>query len=250
LEMAKDLFSDHSETYARYRPAYPKQLFEYITGYTILHERAWDCATGNGQAAIALSRYFKTVDATDISASQIKNAIKQPNINYSICSAEQSPFQENSFDLITVAQAYHWLNWEQFFKEATRVGKAGCVVAIWTYGLLTTDENELNQLIKHFYSDIVGSYWDKERRYVEEEYKTVDFDFDPLPGKEFSILADWNKDELTGYLESWSSVQHYKNRNLISPLQLIKENLERIWKDSSYKSFRFRVFLRLGRVIK
>lgn len=248
--MPKDLFSALSETYARYRPVYPTALFDYIMLFVQSRERAWDCATGNGQAAVQLCRYFKKVDATDISLSQLAHAVEKENIIYSNCPAEHTAFTENSFDLITVAQAYHWLHWKQFAEEATRVAKPGAVIAVWTYGLLNSDDQKLNDLVKYFYGSIVGAYWDKERIYVDEAYATVDFDFAALPGGEFSIQVNWSRAELTGYLESWSAVQKYKIKNQSSPIEVIKEELCRLWDQNEIKSFSFPLYLKMGRIEK
>src|SRR5947209_15554910 len=106
--MPKDLFSSQADVYAKYRPTYPQELFDYILRFVKERESVWDCATGNGQAANVLANYFQTVEATDISEAQLKNAVKKENIYYQICPAERTPFADNSFDLITVATAYHW----------------------------------------------------------------------------------------------------------------------------------------------
>ncbi|MBD0332997.1 MAG: methyltransferase domain-containing protein, partial [Chitinophagaceae bacterium] len=87
----KDLFSKQSEYYAKYRPAYPPELYEYILDFVQERNVAWDCATGNGQAAVALAGYFKKVVATDISEAQIKNAVQKDNIEYHVCPAESTP---------------------------------------------------------------------------------------------------------------------------------------------------------------
>src|SRR5436305_14034007 len=125
--MPKDLFSEQAEFYARYRPSYPRDLFDYIVSFVPGRKRAWDCATGNGQAASLLADYFEIVDATDISESQLDKAVHKENIIYHVCPAEKTVFAENSFDLITVATAYHWLDWPAFYKEASRVGRPGAV---------------------------------------------------------------------------------------------------------------------------
>src|SRR5688500_19033818 len=136
--MAKDLFSKQSDLYARYRPAYPKELYDYILSFVKEKNTAWDCATGNGQAAVVLSEYFKKIIATDISATQIEKAIAKKNIEYRLCAAESTPFEENTFDLVTVAQAYHWLKWDEFRKEVTRVCKPEATIAVWVYYSHTT----------------------------------------------------------------------------------------------------------------
>ena len=86
--MAKDLFSEQSKIYARFRPTYPKELFDYILQFVEERKTAWDCATGNGQDAKVLADYFEKVEASDISQAQINNAVRKPNIQYHICPAE------------------------------------------------------------------------------------------------------------------------------------------------------------------
>jgi ubiquinone/menaquinone biosynthesis C-methylase UbiE len=248
--MPKDLFSDRSELYARYRPSYPEELFHYILGFVAERNHAWDCATGNGQAAVVLAGHFKKVEASDISAAQLEKAVQRPNIHYHLAPAEHTPFADNSFDLITVAQAYHWLHWNEFRKEATRTGKQNAVVAIWTYNLLQSEDRNLNHLISHFYKDITDPYWDAARKYVEENYRTVDFEFAPLPSKEFSIELSYTREEFKGYLSSWSAVQAYIKKNGASPLPLIENQLDQIWKDAEQIPFHFPITLRIGRIRK
>ena len=59
-----DYFSDHSKLYASARPTYPEELFGFVASIAPARERVWDCATGNGQAAVGLARYFAEVEAT------------------------------------------------------------------------------------------------------------------------------------------------------------------------------------------
>lgn len=248
--MAKDLFSSHAELYAKYRPAYPQQLFDYILSFVKEKKQAWDCATGNGQAAKVLANYFEKIEATDISEKQLENAVQKTNIHYRVAPAEHTPFASNSFDLITVAQAYHWLNWKAFFQEATRVGKQNAVVAVWTYNLFRCDDEAVNKIIRHFYKNITGPYWDAARKYVEEGYATVEFNFDPLPSNDFAISVNYNKEEFKGYLSTWSGTQQYIKQNGSSPLLLIEDDLNRMWNDEDIKNFEFPIVLKMGRVRK
>lgn len=248
--MSRDLFSAQSESYARYRPRYPDELYQHILGFVEQKNRAWDCATGNGQAAVALADFFSEVKASDISEAQISRAEQRDNIEYLICAAEQTPFADNSFDLITIATVYHWLDWQKFFAEATRVGKPSCVVAAWAYHLLTSKESAINEIILHFYRNITGPYWDPERKHVDSFYSTVQFDFDPLPVKNFTINVVWTQEELKGYFSTWSAVQHFIRKNQHSPLDLIEKDLELAWKNNEPKNFEIPLFLRVGRVRK
>ncbi len=248
--MAKDLFSKQATLYAKYRPTYPSALIDYILNFVEKKQVAWDCATGNGQAALLYADKFEKVFATDTSEKQIYQSIPHPKIIYSIGSAEKTQFTDSSFDLITVAQAYHWFQFNEFFKEATRVGKNDCVVAIWGYSLFEADDEKLNKLIKYFYVDVVGKYWDAERKYVDEEYKTVPFNFENLPAEKFSIDVEWDFDELIGYFNTWSSVQHFIKEKGFNPVDEIAKEARSIWPDNNKKHFSSPVFLLLGRVKK
>ncbi len=244
------IFSTQASTYAKYRPTYPPELFDYIIGFVKEKECAWDCATGNGQAARVLADYFRQVEATDISEAQLKNAVQKGNIHYQISTAEQTPFKNDSFDLITIATAYHWFDWKDFYNEATRVGKNDAVVAAWAYHVLYCTDESITAIIKHFYYDIIKPYWDKERKYVDDRYTTVEFKFAPLPSKDFEIVVQWNKEEFFGYLSSWSAVQNYIKQHQSSPFHLIEEDISKAWPDGERKEFHLPLFLKIGRITK
>ncbi|HLK30578.1 MAG TPA: class I SAM-dependent methyltransferase [Puia sp.] len=248
--MAKDLFSIQADLYAKYRPSYPTALIDYILGFVENKKVAWDCATGNGQGALLYADKFEKVFATDTSEKQIAQASPHSKISYSISAAENTFFADNSFDLITVAQAYHWFQFDSFFTEATRVGKNNCIVAVWGYSLFISEDEKLNCLINYFYVDVVGKYWDAERKHVDEGYKTVSFNFAKLPSKSFSIDVEWNFDDLIGYFNTWSSVQHFIKENGFNPVDEIAKEIKLIWDDGKKKHFSFPIFLLIGKVVK
>jgi ubiquinone/menaquinone biosynthesis C-methylase UbiE len=129
----KDHFSGHAVEYAKFRPHYPDELFEYLASISPRHELAWDCATGNGQAAVGLARHFDSVIATDASAQQIASAELNDRISYRVAPAEASGIDSASVDLTLVAQALHWFDIDRFFTEAKRVLKENGVLAISSY---------------------------------------------------------------------------------------------------------------------
>jgi ubiquinone/menaquinone biosynthesis C-methylase UbiE len=237
--MLKDLFSKQAEDYAKYRPVYPKELFDYILQFVTEKNIAWDCATGNGQAALALAHYFKKVIATDISEKQLSLAKPHANIQYQISSAEKTNFPENYFDLITVAQAYHWFKFDAFEKEVKRVAKKNAVIAVWGYNLFSTNDVAIDAVINKFYTQIVGAYWDAERKYIDDRFITLPFNFSPLPTKKFLIKAEWSKDDVVGYLNSWSAVQHYIEAKKYNPVDDIINDLDKLWEDVKLFLFRF-----------
>jgi ubiquinone/menaquinone biosynthesis C-methylase UbiE len=248
--MAKDRFSEQSENYALYRPHYPEQLFAYILSFVTERNTAWDCATGNGQSALPLSNYFRKVVATDISQKQLEKAPQKNNIEYLVCPAEETPFPSDSINLITVSQAYHWLNWKRFHAEAIRVAKTNCVVAVWMYDLLSSWEDKINLLIQHLYKNVSGPYWDAERRHVDEHYKHVQFDFESLPSKEFFMETSFTRDQLLGYFSTWSATRNFIKAKNYSPIKEIEDDLRKLWPQNESKLFHFPLVLKLGRIVK
>lgn len=244
----KDLFSNQAGVYARYRPGYPPDLIDYVLSLVEGRDYAWDAATGNGQAAKLLAPHFRRIAATDISKNQLAEAVENPRISFSVSPSEKTSFADASFDLVTVAQAYHWFNFSDFKLELQRVGKPGSVLAVWGYGLILSEEKNLQDLILYFYKDVVGEYWDPERRYVDEEYHTIPFPYSAVRNKNFNIEVNWSIDDFAGYCNSWSSVQHYIKANGENPVDQFYLKLKQIWPDNKALSFSFPLFLRLGKI--
>jgi len=247
----KDNFSTQSKTYKKYRPAYPKELYEIILSNSIGRNECWDCGTGNGQVAKELSKYFKQVSATDISEKQIKLAEKKSNIEYQKIRSESTNFESDQFDLITVAQAIHWFDFQEFYKEVRRVGKKGGRLIVWGYGLLKI-EKEIDKIVNKFYRKKIGSYWDKERKHIDSNYETIEFGFKELPNPaNLSIKANWDVKHLIGYLNSWSSVQNYKKKNEgENPVEEIAQELLKQWKEDELKEVNFPIFMKIGLIEK
>ena len=175
----KDLFSAHSNDYAKFRPTYPATLFDYLATLTPPSSTVWDCGTGSGQAAIELASRFQKVFATDPSEKQLTNAMLHPNIKYSVATAENSKLDSHSIDLITVAQAFHWFNHEQFFNEVRRVSKPGATLAIWSYALAMITP-EIDVAVMDLYQGLLESYWEPERKLVATGYATIPVPFPEL----------------------------------------------------------------------
>ncbi|MEX0646804.1 MAG: class I SAM-dependent methyltransferase [Balneolaceae bacterium] len=251
MKEAKDRFSKQSDAYKTFRPAYPPELFEILFDLFGSRNECWDCATGNGQAAVELSNYFRHVYATDISRNQIQNAEARENITYSIARAEESGFSDDKFDLITVAQAIHWFDLDAFGREVRRVSKNGGVLAVWGYGLLKIDP-DIDPIIDDFYRKKIGPYWDGERKHIDSAYQTIEYNFTEItPDYDLSINEYWSLNRLEGYLSSWSSVQNYIQQNPSeNPVDVIIEKVREHWSDDTVKEVRFPVFLRIWEIDK
>ena len=224
----KDHFSGHAQAYADARPSYPDELFEFLHSQCEQHDLAWDCATGNGQAAVSLAKTFKRVIATDGSAEQVEQAQPAENIEYRQMTAEQPQLEKNSCDLITVAQALHWFDTDVFFEKAKTCLKPGGVLAAWCYAVQQIND-PIDAVVEKLYEEILGEYWPPERRLVENHYRDISFPFAASFGQDFVMTREWNLQQLCGYFTSWSALQRYRKKNGSDPIELVIKDLRQAW---------------------
>ncbi|MBA2652915.1 MAG: methyltransferase domain-containing protein [Tatlockia sp.] len=222
-------FNQNPENYLRFRPDYPTALYDYLAKLVKENTCVWDCGTGNGQAALALTKHFDQVIATDINPQPLYLAPKSAKINYLCCSAEKMPIRDKSFDLITIAQALHWFNIDSFYQELRRVSKDSAVIAAWCYSLGKFNF-EVDEVILNLYDGILGKvYWPHQRSYIDEEYRTIPFPFAKITSPSFCIEKEMNLPELLGYLNTWSAVKEYELRSKLNPINLVAQELARAW---------------------
>jgi SAM-dependent methyltransferase len=224
----KDHFSEQSAEYARHRPGYPDELFRFLASCTRRHTLAWDCATGNGQAAVALAEFFDNVVATDASAAQIGAAIEYPSVDYRVATAEDSRLDDASVDLVTVGQALHWFDTSRFFAETRRVLVPGGVLAAWCYELCVVNDS-CDAIVTELYTDIVGKFWPPERRLIEARYAPVEMPGTRIDTPKLSMSVDWSVGDMLGYLRTWSACKRYRKECGADPVSLIEAALRDAW---------------------
>ena len=245
----KDLFSVQSHLYSKFRPTYPPELFEFLLQHLSRRERAWDCATGNGQVARGLAAHFENVCATDISENQLRHAVQSDKIQYFISPAERTPFRDNCFDLVTVAQAFHWLDPVEFCREATRVARPGAIVAAWGYELKSVTP-PIDTITRRWNNEMLSPYWEPERRHVVAHYETLLFDFEQLPTRGFDAVAEWDLDEYIGHLQTWSAYQNMKQTIGDGEFLKLVPEIRAAWNGNRKNRCVFSIFMKLGRVVK
>jgi hypothetical protein len=79
------------------------------------------------------------------------------------------------------------------------------------------------------YEDILGPYWPKERRIVEDKYQGIPFPFEEVDPPVFKIELNWSLSELVGYLYTWSSVQKFIQKNNSDPVKQVYNYLAAAW---------------------
>jgi SAM-dependent methyltransferase len=224
-----DHFSRLSSRYAIYRPRYPGGLFDAIAAASARRGRLWDCATGSGQAAVPLAARFDVVVASDASRQQVRSAKPHPRVRYFVALAESAPLREQWADVVTVAQALHWLDLPVFYAEVRRVLAPGGLFVAWTYGAQRVGEAAIDDMIEDFYGRVVGPYWAPERHLVETGYRTLDFPFDEVTIASPPMTGHWTMGQLLGYISTWSAVAKCRDVTDHDPLPELEARLEPLW---------------------
>ena len=179
---------------------------------------AWDCAAGTGQATIDLAKWFDRVIGSDVSADQIAHAPVHPKITWQVAPAESSGLAGDTADLIAVPQALHWFDLKRFYREASRVASDNGIIAAWSYG-----SAELAGPLGQAYSTFESMRrWDctqfAERRYVVDVYRTIEFPFEELEFPAMTLDAVWTREQLLGYMRTWSATTRYTARHNADPI--------------------------------
>ena len=223
-----DYFSGHAGLYASARPAYPSSLFAFVASIAPSRARAWDCATGNGQAALGLTREFARVEATDASAPQIAHALPSDRVGYSVQAAEQTNFAASSFDAVCVAQALHWFDFERFYAEVRRVLKPHGVFVAWGYDAFTVETDFDREFIASILEPL-EPYWAPQNALLWNGYREVPFPFERLAVPDFSLQMRWSFPQLFAYVSTWSAVRKYLTGRGPNALAPAAAGLAEIW---------------------
>jgi SAM-dependent methyltransferase len=230
----KDHFSTGSAGYAAHRPTYPIALVDELARISPGHELALDCGCGTGQLSVLLAGRFAKVVATDASAAQIAEAQSHAGVSYRIALAEESGLPDASVDLVTVAQAAHWLDLEKFYTEVRRIGRPRAAVALISYGVLHA-EAEVEPIVQCFYHEIIGPYWPAERRHVEDGYRSLPFPFSETRLADLAIEVSWKLDDLVGYVKTWSAVKAAEKAGGTNLVAEFEGELRNAWGDAGQR---------------
>jgi SAM-dependent methyltransferase len=246
----KDHFSAVAARYAAYRPRYPDPLIDALAERADTGGVVWDVGCGNGQLSVALAERFRRVIATDPAQAQLDQAIAHPRVEYRRASAEDSGLPDASVSLVVAAQAAHWFDWPRFIAEVERVAVPGALVALVSYADLVVD-GAAGAVIERFREGVAGPYWPPERRHVENRYRDLVM---PWPAVEAPALepvlemaAEWTRDELVGYVSSWSATARLVEAEGTGPFDAFRTALAAAWPDGEPRLVRWPLTLRLAR---
>lgn len=228
-----DHFSSIAATYARHRPTYPAELFDWIAGMAPARNAVWDCGAGSGQATLALAERFDRVVGTDASAEQLSQASAHPRITWRVAATEESGLDPASMDAVTIAQALHWFDLPRFWVEVRRVLRPAGVIVAWSYGIAFLEDTAITNILHDFHDNVVGAYWPIERGLVDARYQSINFPFARLSPPALDLRATWTLEQLAGYLRSWSATRRYVEKNGTDPVTPLNETLRDVWGDGT-----------------
>ena len=243
-------FADHYSTisarYAAYRPTYPPALVD------VLADRAppgtaWDIGCGTGQLSVDLARRFERVIATDPAQAQLDAATAAPHVEYRCAPAEASGLPSGSIALAVAAQAAHWFDWPRFIPEVERVTAPGALVGLVSYGILHVEGDVANTIIQRYYWDDAGPYWPAGRAHVENGYKDLVLPWPAVDAPPVAMTAQWSRDELVGYLTTWSATVKLVAARGTGALDAVSAALAEVWPDGEPREIRWPLTVKLAR---
>ena len=263
--MANRLFEEtaHALLYAKFRPTYPPRAKELITDFVKRNgggfQKVVDVACGSGQSTFYMANLFSKVIGVDISQAQVNQAqekIKQleyDNVEFCVGSAEKLPFEDNSVDVVTCAQALHWLDEKAFYSEVDRILKLKGVIAAYGYGNVEPKHEKCRALVTQFYHGTLKAYW-ADRRKCFEDYFIKDFKLPYAKFERYNFYSDveMKLPDFIGYINSMSSYcnycKHHPGTTVLNDLeQDLHEELDSdVSKELVSMKLQFPIFILLG----
>ncbi len=203
-------FGRVSGEYSKFRDIYPASMYEKLIDFGIgrKNQKILDLGSGTAVLPINLSHTGAQFTATDISENQIefgKHLVKEkniPNISYKVCPAENTGFPDNSFDVVTAVQCFHYFNAEKAAEEIKRILKPnGIFCKIFMDWLPFEDEKifEMEQLVLKYNPDWNGGGF-KEFNYSFPSWANNRFKIDAV--ESYDATLTFSKEQWLGRIIS------------------------------------------------
>lgn len=196
-------FQRDVQVYAAHRPVYPIEAVRWLAGNSP-HD-VLDLGAGTGALTAALTSLGHRVVAAEPSASMV-DALNAAGLSVPAvqCQAERLPFIAGSFDVVTVATAFHWFDASAALRETTSVLRPdGRLALVWN----TREEQhgwprQLGDLLRGAQPDGLTGDWGagSVTRVAESSY------FGPLEHMEFPFDQRLDRQGLVGLVASRSYV--------------------------------------------
>lgn len=187
-EYASKGFEISTDVYDRGRPEYPTEAVDCLIRELALTQGKFvaDIGAGTGKLTRLISRCGANIIAVEpVEGMRKKLSTNLPDIEVLNGTAEKIPLQDNSLDVVLVAQAFHWFDGEKALKEIYRALKPnGKIGLIW---------NAMDEKVDWVFklTDIIAPYEKGAPRYKSGDWRKA-FDstklFSPLNYFEFKYV--------------------------------------------------------------
>lgn len=221
--------------YAKGRPDFHSNTIGRIQAFLFPGQRvgrALDIACGTGLSTKALLDVADEVYGTDISTAMLSLAHAPDKIRYSIAPAEQQPFDDQFFDLITVSSGVHWFDIDRFLAEVRRLLKPGGWLTIYENHFIA--EMEGHDDFKQWFPDVYLEKFPSPPRNNEYNWSAENLQPRGLAFKyedRFRNRVEMTKEQLILYFTTQS--------NIIAPVEKAEINYEQAesWLRSALSPF-------------
>jgi ubiquinone/menaquinone biosynthesis C-methylase UbiE len=228
-------FAKLVDSYAKYRRDYPEKSYKLIYNFCPSVEAiVLDIGCGTGIVTKHLSSYYKNITGTDREIAMTDFA-KDDNKNLKFISAkaEELPFENESFDLVTVATAYHWFDFDLAGKEIFRVLKpSGKMCVFWRMDI-SKSRNYLPQFAYDNLIKLISIIPKASREPITEEIFTR-VGFSNVKKEEFAFEDTYTKEEILGYVQSHSTFNLLDDKQKEEYIRLNEEAVDQYLVDGIF----------------
>ena len=168
-------FDTVASTYEKLRPGYVKELYQTLFDYISINEnsKVVEVGSGGGQATapiLTTGCQLTAVEYGEQFSELLKEKFKEyPKFSVITGKFEDTAFDDNAFDLVFSASAFHWVPEKIGYEKVFSMLKCGGVFARFANHPYRDKGNPaLSQEIDEIYDQYYNKYYNKEREAIAE----------------------------------------------------------------------------------
>lgn len=179
--MGNNIFDDVATIYEKYRPSYPEEYINYLISKCNLNKNSVVADIGAGTGIFTKQLLDKNLKVIAVEPNnKMRKVLEEKlsgNKNFTSTNGtdKNTNLKENSIDLITVAQAFHWFDIQSFRKECKRILKPnGKICIIWnkldTNDIIVKEEKNIDYTYTNQFKEINNILQDEKREQLIKEF--------------------------------------------------------------------------------
>jgi SAM-dependent methyltransferase len=191
-------FNNKVENYIKYRPGYPEEITDFLKKENVLNSKSVVADIGSGTGKLTelflknRNEVFGIEPNDEMRLAAEKLFEKYNNFRSVNGKTKNTKLYDNSIDVITAGQSFHWFNNDMTRKEFKRILKpGGCVVLIW---------NNRSENVSEFMKDFSQLLNNLETDYQEVKHENLnDNDFKRFFGTSNYQIKSYDNSQLINY---------------------------------------------------